>query len=182
MPLASLRTPVATVLTRGLIAGALLGVVARCWMRLISNDPEFSWTGTMFIVGGFTLWGFTQGVVIVVRHRTSRRWTVSLTRTFGVLGTLPLFFGAGGILAPTVILGGLAIHRSEWKSTYRLLLGLVASAPAVFVAVQIYDDHGWSWRWWLGVFGLVVIWGGLTSASRQTFARQGERVTPPASR
>ena len=182
MPLASLRTPVTTTLTRGLIAGAVLGVVARCWMRLISNDPEFSWNGTLFIVGGFTFWGFAQGVVIGVRHRMSRRWIVSLTRAFGVLGTLPLFFGAGGILAPTVILGGLAIHRNEWKSTYRLLLGLVASAPVVFVAVQIHDDHGWSWRWWLGVFGLVVICGGLISASRQTFARQGERVTPPASR
>jgi hypothetical protein len=171
-----------TTLTRGVIAGAVLGVVARCWMRLISNDPEFSWNGTLGIVGGFTLWGFAQGVVIGVRHRRSRRWIVSLTRAFGVLGTLPLFVGAGGILAPTVILGGLAIHRTEWRSVYRLLLGLVASAPVVFVAVQIHDDHGWSWRWWLGVLGLVVIWGGLTLGSRPTFARHGERVTPPASR
>jgi hypothetical protein len=31
-------------------AGAALGVVARCWMRLITEDSEFTWSGTIFIV------------------------------------------------------------------------------------------------------------------------------------
>ncbi|HSP27497.1 MAG TPA: hypothetical protein VLN74_03025, partial [Ilumatobacteraceae bacterium] len=41
----------------GPFAGAALGVVARWWMRLISDDPEFTWSGTIFIVLAFTVMG-----------------------------------------------------------------------------------------------------------------------------
>ena len=156
----------------GLIFGTTLGVIARGWMRIISVDPEFSWEGTVFIVGIFTVWGFAQGTVIGVRSITSRRWIVTLVRVFGFLGMLPLFFAAGAIMAPTVIFGGLAIHRQAWRSIVRWLLAIGASVPVIVISVQIHGDFGWSWRLLLGIFLLLAIYGTVTMASQKTFAQQ----------
>ena len=155
----------------GLIFGTTLGVIARGWMRIISVDPEFSWEGTVFIVGIFTVWGFAQGTVIGVRSITSRRWIVTLVRVFGFLGMLPLFFAAGAIMAPTVIFGGLAIHRKAWRSIVRWLLAIGASVPVIVISVQIHGDFGWSWRLLLGIFLLLAIYGTVTMASQKTFAQ-----------
>jgi hypothetical protein len=156
----------------GLIFGTTLGVIARGWMRIISEDPEFSWEGTVFIVGIFTVWGFAQGTVIGVRSITSRRWIVTLVRVFGFLGMLPLFFAAGAIMAPTVIFGGLAIHRQAWRSIVRWLLAIGASVPVIVISVQIHGDFGWSWRLLIGIFLLLAIYGTVTMASQKTFAQQ----------
>ena len=43
----------------GAFGGALLGVMARLWMRFISEDPEFTWNGTLFIIGGFATFGWS---------------------------------------------------------------------------------------------------------------------------
>ena len=155
----------------GLIFGTTLGVIARGWMRIISVDPEFSWEGTVFIVGIFTVWGFAQGTVIGVRSITSRRWIVTLVRVFGFLGMLPLFFAAGAIMAPTVIFGGLAIHRQAWRSIVRWLPAIGASVPVIVISVQIHGDFGWSWRLLLGIFLLLAIYGTVTMASQKTFAQ-----------
>ena len=40
-----------TLLVAGATISALWGVVARTWMRFITADPEFSWSGTLTIVG-----------------------------------------------------------------------------------------------------------------------------------
>lgn len=163
----------------GLVVGVILGAVARGWMRLISDDPEFSWDGTLFIIGSFTVWGFAQGFVIGVRRITSRRWVVSLVRAFGIVGMMPLFFGAGAIMAPTVIFGGLALHRSGWKSVIRVLLCIVAAVPMIFVATEIHGDFGWTWRLWLGTVGLIAIYGSLTLASQGTFLQQPDEWQIP---
>ena len=155
----------------GLIFGTTLGVIARGWMRIISVDPEFSREGMVFIVGIFTVWGFAQGTVIGVRSITSRRWIVTLVRVFGFLGMLPLFFAAGAIMAPTVIFGGLAIHRQPWRSIVRWLLAIGASVPVIVISVQIHVDFGWSWRLLLGIFLLLAIYGTVTMASQKTFAQ-----------
>ena len=34
----------------GVVAGFLLGIIARLWMRWISTDPEFTWSGSIYIV------------------------------------------------------------------------------------------------------------------------------------
>ena len=156
----------------GIVVGTALGILARGWMRLVSEDPEFSLNGTLFIVGVFTFWGFAQGFVVGMRRVASRRWLVSMTRTLGFLGMLPLFLGAGAVMAPAVIFGGLGIHRSEWKAPIRLLLGFVALLPIAVVIGQIHSDLSWSWRFWLGIVGLISIWGSLAIASRETFSQQ----------
>lgn len=154
----------------GLLGGATLGVVARAWMRLISDDPEFSWGGTAAVVGGFAVWGCVQGFAMAVRRAASRRWVVIGARVVGIAGTLPLFFGAGSILAPTVLAGGLGRHRRDWKRWLRCVLGGIAAAPVIAVAVQLHSSWAWTWRWWVGMVGLVAIYGLVIEASGSTIA------------
>ena len=45
-----------------LVLGLLLGASARAWMRTISTDPEFTMSGTFFIVLGFTFFAAMQSV------------------------------------------------------------------------------------------------------------------------
>lgn len=150
----------------GAAGGLLLGIAARAWMRLISTEPEFSWNGTMFIVLGFTLWGTGQAVAATVRSASDRRWAVAAARTSAGILTLPLFVAAGGIMFPTVVAGGLASHRTDWRSRTRWIFGIVAMGPFVMVGLQLHDDWGWSWRWLAGMVGLLAVYGVVVACER----------------
>jgi hypothetical protein len=156
----------------GLLVGAALGIAARAWMRLISTDPEFTLNGTMFIVLGFTVFGFAQGAAVSVRRATDRRWIVTAARAFGFLGTLPLFVAAGGIMMPTVICGGLARHRTDWPTWTRTVFVVLGSTSIAFVGLQLHDDWGWSWRWWAGMAGLLAVYGAVISLERGSMPPQ----------
>lgn len=166
---------------RRLVFGVALGAVARGWMRLASADPEFSWEGTSFVVGAFTVWGVGQGIVLAVRKSTSRRWLVTVTRAFGGVATLPLFVAGGAIMAPTVIAGGLARHRSDWATWIRAVVGAVAAIPAVVVVTQFHDDLGWTWRWCAATAGLVAVYGAVVQHTGSTIAPQLDGWRAPRS-
>lgn len=155
-------------LSAGLIGGALLGTAARAWMRLISDNPEFSWNGTLFIVIGFTVFGFTQSIVAVVRRRATRRWPVRVARTVGAIGTLPLFVAAGAIMLPTVVGGGLARWRAEWKRSTRVGLALVACGPIAFVASDLVGMFGVSPQTLAGFVVMLAVYGAIISVMRFT--------------
>ncbi len=157
------RLPTALVPVVGLVVGAGLGIMARAWMRMISTDPEFTWNGTMFIVLGFTLFGFGQGSAVAIRRAAQRRWVVTAARTFAVLCTLPLFVAAGGIMMPTVIFGGLAWHRTDWPRWTRVVFVALGSTSIAFVGLQLHDHWGWQWRWWAGMAGLFAVYGSVIS-------------------
>jgi len=59
------RSPRATMkrLLLGALCGAAWGVAARVWMRLITTTPEFTWSGTLSIVGATTVAGLGMGAV-----------------------------------------------------------------------------------------------------------------------
>ena len=117
----------------GLLGGLALGVVARLWMRLIADDPAFTWNGTVFIVVGFMTFGMAQSIAAMARQCATRRWTLTTARVFGGVGILPLFVAAGGVMAPTVIAGGLAASRSDWPRSARTTCALIATIPVLFV-------------------------------------------------
>ena len=50
----------------GVLCGAGWGVAARVWMRLISTDPTFTWSGTLFIVGASAFAGLGMGIVMAL--------------------------------------------------------------------------------------------------------------------
>ncbi len=161
-------------LATGLFGGLILGVVARAWMRLISDDPQFTWSGTVFIVGGFTVFGFTQSVVAVVRRRGSRRWTLTIVRVVGIIGLLPLFVGAGALMLPTVVAGGLAKARIEWNNIARWICVAVAAVPVLVVGSGLVGSFGWSLHAAAGFVGMIALYTTIVSATRFTFTAQAD--------
>ncbi|MDH4077610.1 MAG: hypothetical protein OEW29_16895 [Acidimicrobiia bacterium] len=120
------------------VAGAALGAVARWWMRLLSDDPEFSWNGTIAIVVVFTVAG--AGHALADRTRQTRRRWATLGRVVGGILTLGLFVAAGGMMLPTVAGGSLAVWRRDWPRWTRALPAAVALPVPVSIAGKAVDD------------------------------------------
>lgn len=154
----------------GLFGGFALGTIARAWMRLISEEPEFTWGGTIFIVLAFTIYGLTQSIAFVARRKTKRRWTLGIARAIGAIGFLPLFVGAGAIMLPTVVGGGLALHRVRWHWVPRLICLIVAAGPVGLVGSQLVGSFGWSLRTLAGFVAMLAIYGTVIAATRSTIA------------
>lgn len=90
----------------GTLAGAVWGVLARVWMRLISGDPEFSWSGTLVILGLAALLGCGVGLAAqATRAGRSRWWRLA------IVPGLVLFLSPGMLLAPSFLIGSLAFAR-----------------------------------------------------------------------
>ena len=100
-----------------MMLGFSWGVVIRLWMRYISTDPEFSWSGTGYIVGAATVVGTLLGVAVYRRSLAKGNWW----RLNG-LAVLALGVAAGGVMIPTVLVGGLAIGRRRWPIWLRAFL------------------------------------------------------------
>jgi hypothetical protein len=121
------RVRVPAPLAIGAGSGLLWGVAARVWMRLIAEDPAFTWSGTLFIVGAATVVGLGMGLAAAARRN---RWRLRRTATvFGGGAVILLGAGAGFITLPTIILGGLALTRPRITLPVRLaVLGLAGLA------------------------------------------------------
>ena len=78
-------------------------MLARVWMRLITTEPEFSWAGTLAIIGLAAVLGCGVGLVA-----ESRRAGRSLWWTLAVVPGLALFLSPGMLLAPCFLVGALA--------------------------------------------------------------------------
>ena len=119
-----------------MLVGAGLGVVLRIWMRLISDNPEFSWSGTLAIVIAFTLLGTNAGLVAYGR---SRGWRASLVvaRVVACVLGLGCFMAAGAVMLPAIIPGALALGRHDWPRWPRLVLGGVCVLGTFVIALGI---------------------------------------------
>jgi len=98
---------------RGAAFGLAWGLAARIWMRAISADPEFSWTGTLLILGFATWLGVASGL-LGTAHATGRRpWWALL----GAPG-LVLFASPGLLFLPAFAVGGLALsgRAAAWRA------------------------------------------------------------------
>ncbi len=160
------------ILAAGLFGGFTLGIIARAWMRLIAEDPEFTWSGTIFIVAGFTIFGFTQSIAAIARWRTRRRWTLTVARVVGAVGSLPLFVGAGAVMLPTVVGGGLALTRVEWRRFVRVVCVVAAVGPLVFVTTELVGSFGYSLHTAAGFLAMLALYGTIVTATRYTIAAQ----------
>lgn len=111
----------------GAAAGLAWGIVARLWMRFISDHPEFSWSGTAFIVGAATIFGTAMGVAWLRRARGGRGWWRMLGLTVLLLG-----MGAGSAMIPTVFVGAVALGR-PWRRWITAVLLAIALVPQVLL-------------------------------------------------
>lgn len=110
----------------GMLMGLLWGIGARAWMRLISPDPEFSWSGTLFILGVATVVGTLLGLAAVGRTGSRPR----LARGLGASAVLPLGIGAGIVMLPPILAGAFALPGPlPLRRTRVLLLGLPCVGP-----------------------------------------------------
>jgi hypothetical protein len=126
-----------------LVGGFVWGIVARSWMRLITSDPEFTWSGTLFIVGAFTIAFTAQGVALAVRRRGSARWAQTIVRTVALVLALPLGSGAGIAMLPALVTGSIAAGRTDWRWGWRVAVGTVAVANTVALLPLLHTDLSW---------------------------------------
>jgi hypothetical protein len=154
----------------GIAGGATLGIVARLWMRLIADEPDYTRDGTIFVVMAFTIFVTAQTVAATVLAHASRPVARGAARVIGVVGLLPLFIGAGGIMLPTVVAGGFAFARTNWPRWMRVACLVVATLPIIGVSSGIIGDFGWSVHSLGGVALLVAVYGTVVVIERATFA------------
>jgi len=173
-----MQTAAARVETRGVglrqflwagpIAGLAVGVVARAWMRWITVDPEFSWTGTIGIVVVFVVFFSAQAGARVARVRVrSPRRVTGVRAVAGVL-SLGLFGAAGAVMFPTVLFGSLALWRSGFHRLVRSLLVIAALPAPIYVTSTIASDHGWSPATIGRIMVFVAIYAAVIVATRPT--------------
>jgi hypothetical protein len=162
------------ILAWGVLGGFALGAIARAWMRLIAEDPEFTWAGTIFIVAAFTIFGFAQSIAAVARRRATRRWTLTVARLIGAVGFMPLFIGAGALMLPTVVGGGFALARTDWRPFLRVICLLAAAGPVVLVGSQLVGSFGWSVHTLAGFLAMLAIYGTIIISTRFTMSARAD--------
>ena len=124
---------------RAALSGAAWGVAARLWMRFISDDPEFSISGTAFIVAAPTVISmFSVLAQRCISWSGVARWPA---RMIAGASTVLLGMGAGMLMLPTLILGGVAYAHPEWPRQLRLTIAVLAAVP-VFVVVREIPPGG----------------------------------------
>ena len=120
---------------RAALSGAAWGVAARLWMRFISDDPEFSISGTAFIVAAPTVISmFSVLAQRCISWSGVARWPA---RMIAGASTVLLGMGAGMLMLPTLILGGVAYGHPEWPRQLRLTIAVLAAVPVVVVVREI---------------------------------------------
>lgn len=153
-----------------LLFGLALGVISRVWMRLISNEPEFSWGGTVVVVGVFVLSGLGTGLSSMMS--AGGRRSDRIGRGAGLLLLLPLFGAAGAQMMPTVILGSLSVHRKTWNPWIRVLFGLLALVLPVGIVVEELGADADSWRV-VGLLMFMATYMALVVMTAPIFRRRG---------
>jgi hypothetical protein len=128
----------------GAVGGAVLGVVARLWMRWISTDPEFTWGGTIGIVIAFAVFTTTQTAIYVLRRRVRSRRFSSVLRGVGIFFSLPLFTAAGAIMFPTVALTSIALWQKQMDRKVRIALYAIGSIIPILQIKGFISNFGWT--------------------------------------
>ncbi len=161
----------------GLAFGLTWGVAARVWMRLVSTEPEFTWAGTLAIVGLAALLGTLVGLVTAaLRQGRSGWWRLA------VVPGLILFLSPGMVLLPGAVVGGVAMARRSRRGRVVAVCG-AALVPAVFAFTAAAHDPLRVRLWLLvGMPALILAvawwWRDLftTSAGRANAARPAGRA------
>lgn len=118
----------------GLVAGVVWAAALRAWMRMVSDYPEFTWSGTGFILAIGAVVGVALGAAEVGRRRRARAWRLR------AVPALSVGLGAGAPLVPTALLGGLVVSR-RGPAAVRLLAGLGALLPLWLIWTALPYGH-----------------------------------------
>jgi len=168
----------------GILIGAAVGILARVWMRLITVDqPEFTSTGTLFIVGTFAVAGFLCGLVVGARRRGWSGIPMVIVRFLGISATAILSLGQGAVMAGTLVMGGLAIGRTDWPIAVRKFLFAGALIPVAGVHLIAGREWPHSWlRFFSAVIVCVIVYGIAVFGLAQSYASMPQARIPPNAR
>ncbi len=147
-------------------------------MRYITANPEFTWNGTLFIVGAFTVAGLVHGLALLGRRAELRRRLLTPLRVLAVLTLFPLSFGGGAALFPTIILGALSISHRQWPRWIRTALVFLVVVNFVSVFVLLLEDISVP-RALIGVLWAVLIYVGLMLMATLSLGPQRDGWMPP---
>ncbi|HZP97091.1 MAG TPA: hypothetical protein VFC31_12240 [Candidatus Limnocylindria bacterium] len=153
------------------MGGLAWGMNARLWMRFISTDPEFTWSGTLFIVIGFGIAGLAQSGAYLGRRANLRRPALTVLRVVAVIGLLPLGGAAGASMFPTIILATLALTQHTWPRWLRGIVAAVALLPALATVLSFFDDLT-AVRAVAGAVWFLAIYAGIVWAARSSLGPQ----------
>jgi hypothetical protein len=150
----------------GVVAGLGWGVTARVFMRLISTAPEFSWAGTLTIIGMSGVIGGLVALVRLARRSGRSRWW----RLLG-LPYLLLFAGPGMLLLPGVVGVVMLLDRRRW-------LALPGAGLVVVTWWAAHDELGEtvSVRQWTGLLVMLACVAVLGWAARELVRRWRPRA------
>lgn len=162
------RRPAVATVGLAILAAFAFTVPARAWMRLISSDPDFTWSGTLGIALGFAILFTGAALNLAARRNGWSRRATWVVRVLGAVLILPAFGGAGLLVLPTAVLGGIAIARPDWRLA-RVPLALLAVAGLVIVATTIPGDGLAAGRAALGIVLLPAFVWPLILAARLPF-------------
>ncbi len=116
--------------------GFAWGIAARVWMRLISTTPEFSWAGTLGIIGLSGIFGAGVGAATAARRATGwRRW-MRLAFLPGML----LFAGQGMPFLPALVIGGPLVRRRSILGKTIAVVAIVGPAVAFWEDIR-FDEY-----------------------------------------
>lgn len=169
-----------------LVGGLVWGVVARLWMRLITTEPEFTWSGSLFIVGAFTIAATAQGVALAARRRRWPRWAQGIIRSLALVLALPLGAGAGIVMLPALVTGSIALGRTNWRWGWRVAFAAVAAVNTVILLRLFATELPWvravtGWLAMIAVYAVII--GALALTLRPVERGPGSgAVAPPAPR
>jgi len=166
------------VLLGGLLGGLAWGIFARVWMRFITTDPEFTWSGTLFIVIGFGIAGLAQSGAYLGRRAGLPRPRMTVLRIVTFACLLPLGMAAGGPMFPTVVLAPLAITHTEWSRRLRLFVWAITLLPVLAIATILADGLS-VLRAGAGFLWFLVVYAGIVWAARFTLAPQRDGWQAP---
>jgi hypothetical protein len=159
---ATTAPPGSLLIIGGFLAGGLVwGVVARLWMRLVTTEPEFTWSGTLFIVGAFTIAATAQGIALAVRRREWPPWAQRIVRSLALVLALPLGAGAGIIMLPVLVTGSIALGRTNWRWGWRATFAAVAVVNTVILLPLFATELPWErtatgWPAMVAVYAVIV--------------------------
>lgn len=156
------------IIPTGALAGLTLGIIARAWMRWISTDPEFSWSGTIFILIAFVLFGTVHSFSYFAREVLWSGSRLRLIRGIAILLSLPLFSAAGSSMLPTVLTGSLALWRTDWWRWLRILLGISCLIIPAIIIRDFGNDFGWGISTIGRILLFMLIYATVISATRAT--------------